>query len=96
MLLVTVPIILDQAVGYSSYFLGSGCWLLFPIIWTSLLVTIPIALDQFVGYRKKNKQSKITKKKNKQKQTNKQTTKNKNKKNERKKKRKEKYGFQKR
>jgi hypothetical protein len=52
--MVTVPITLDQAVGYSSYYFGSGCQLLFPIIldqavdycfpsfWIRLLVTVPI------------------------------------------------------
>jgi hypothetical protein len=27
--LVTVPIILDQAVGYCFYYFGPGCWLVF-------------------------------------------------------------------
>jgi hypothetical protein len=43
--LVTVPIILDQAVGYCS-----GYWLLFTLFWIRLLVTVPIILDQDVGY----------------------------------------------
>jgi hypothetical protein len=49
-LLVTVPIILDQAVGYCSHYFGSGCWLLFALFWVRLLVTVPIILDQAVGY----------------------------------------------
>jgi hypothetical protein len=32
-MLVTVPIILDQVVGYRSRYFGSGCWLLFPLFW---------------------------------------------------------------
>jgi hypothetical protein len=41
-LLVTVPIILDQVVGYCSYHFGSDCWLLFPLLWMKLLTTVPI------------------------------------------------------
>jgi hypothetical protein len=49
-MLVTVPIILDQDVGYCSHYFGSGCWLLFTLFWVGLLVTVPIILDQAVGY----------------------------------------------
>jgi hypothetical protein len=45
-MLATVPIILDQAVGYCSHYFGLGCWLLFPLFWIRLLVTIPINLSQ--------------------------------------------------
>jgi hypothetical protein len=48
-LLVTVPIILDQAVGECSGDFGSGCWLLFTLLWARLLVTVPIILDQAIG-----------------------------------------------
>jgi hypothetical protein len=59
-LLVTVPIILDQAVSDCSHYFGSGCWLLTPSFWIELLVTLPIlwirllvpvriTLDQAVG-----------------------------------------------
>jgi hypothetical protein len=48
--LVTVPIVLDQAVGYCSHFGGTGCWLLFPLFLIRLLIIIPIILDQVVGY----------------------------------------------
>jgi hypothetical protein len=41
---------LDQAVGYSSYYFGSGCWLLFPLFWIRLLVIVPIILDQAISY----------------------------------------------
>jgi hypothetical protein len=44
------PNILDQAVGYCSYYFGSGCWLLFPIFWIRRLVTVPIILNRAVGY----------------------------------------------
>jgi hydrogenase-4 membrane subunit HyfE len=47
--LVTVPIILDQAVGYCSGYYGSGCWLLLPLFWIPLLVTVPVIFDQVVG-----------------------------------------------
>jgi hypothetical protein len=50
MLVVTVPIILDQAVGYCSDYFGSGCWLLFTLFWVKLLVTVHIIFDQAVGY----------------------------------------------
>jgi hypothetical protein len=50
MLLVTVPIILDQAVGYCSDYIRLGCWLLFPLFCIGLVVTVPIILDQVVGY----------------------------------------------
>jgi hypothetical protein len=41
----TVPVILDQAFDYCSHYYGSGCWLLFPLLWIKLLVTVPIILD---------------------------------------------------
>jgi hypothetical protein len=61
MLLITVPIILDQAVGERSGDFRSGCWflfpffgssflLLFPLFWIRLLVTVPVILDQVAGY----------------------------------------------
>jgi hypothetical protein len=40
---------LDQAVGYGSYYFGSGCWLLFTLFWIRLLVTVHIILDQAIG-----------------------------------------------
>jgi hypothetical protein len=43
--LVTVPIILDQAVSNRGYYFGSGCWLLFPLFWIRLLVNVSIILD---------------------------------------------------
>jgi hydrogenase-4 membrane subunit HyfE len=60
-MLVTVHIILDQAVSYCSHYFGSGCWLLFTLFWIrmlllfklfciNLLVTVPIILNQAVGY----------------------------------------------
>jgi uncharacterized membrane protein len=49
-LLVTVPVILNEAVGHCSHYFGSGCWLLIPLFWMRLLVTVPVILDQFVGY----------------------------------------------
>jgi hypothetical protein len=49
-LLVTVPIILDQAVGHCSGDFGSGCWLLFPLFWIRLLMNVPMILDQAVTY----------------------------------------------
>jgi hypothetical protein len=48
-LLVTVPIIFNQAVGHCSSCFGTGCWLLFPLFWIRLLVTVPIMLGQAVG-----------------------------------------------
>ena len=47
---MNVPVILDQAVGYCSYYFGSGYRLLFPLFWIRPLVTFPIILDQAVGY----------------------------------------------
>jgi hypothetical protein len=44
-LLVNIPVMLDQAAGYSSYYVGSRCWLLLPLFWIRLLVTVPIILD---------------------------------------------------
>jgi hypothetical protein len=60
-LLVTVPIILDQAVGECSGDFGSVDWLLFPffgssykllfhLFWIRPLVTLLIILDQAVSY----------------------------------------------
>jgi hypothetical protein len=49
-LLVTVPIIFNQAVDHHSYHFGSGCWLMYRWFWIRLLVTVPIILDQDVGY----------------------------------------------
>jgi hypothetical protein len=59
--LVTVPIILDQAVSECSRNFGSVGWLLFPffgsgyqllflLFWIKLLVTVSFILDQAVGY----------------------------------------------
>jgi hypothetical protein len=41
-MLMTVPVILDQAVGYCSLYFGSRCWLLFKLFCIKLLVTVPI------------------------------------------------------
>jgi uncharacterized membrane protein len=49
-LLVTILIILGQAISYNSNYFGSGCWLLFTLFWIRLLVTVPVILDQVVGY----------------------------------------------
>jgi hypothetical protein len=49
-LLVTAPVILDQAAGYCLHYFGLGCWLLITLSWTWLLVIVPIILDQAVGY----------------------------------------------
>jgi hydrogenase-4 membrane subunit HyfE len=49
-LLVTVPIILNQAVGYCFHYFESGSWSLFLLYWIRLLVNVPIILDQAVGY----------------------------------------------
>jgi hypothetical protein len=48
-LLVNVPIILDQAVSYSSHYFGPGCWLLFILFWMMFLVNVPIILVQAVS-----------------------------------------------
>jgi hypothetical protein len=48
-LLVTVHIILDQAVGHRSHYFLSGCWWLFPLFWIRLLFTVFIILDQAVS-----------------------------------------------
>jgi hypothetical protein len=48
--LITIPIILDQAIGYCSEYFGSGSLLLFPLFWMKLLSTFPIILEQAVGY----------------------------------------------
>jgi hypothetical protein len=48
--LVTVPIILGQAVGYCTSDFGSGCWFLFPLFWIMLLMNVPMILDQAVAY----------------------------------------------
>jgi hypothetical protein len=59
MLLMNVPIILDQAVCECSGdfgsgcwllfpFFGSGCWLLFPLFFIWLLVNFPVIFDQVV------------------------------------------------
>ena len=48
--MVTVPIILDQTISYSSHYFGPGCWLRFLLFWIRLLVTVPNILDQAVGY----------------------------------------------
>jgi hypothetical protein len=47
-LLLTVPIILDQAVVYCSHYFGSGCWLMFPLFFIWLLVNVPVIFDQSV------------------------------------------------
>jgi hypothetical protein len=47
---VTIHIILDQVVGYCSPYFGSGCWLLFRLLWIRLLVTVPFILNHAVGY----------------------------------------------
>ena len=47
-MLATVPVILDQAVGYCSHYFGSGCWLLFKLFCIMLLVTVPIILNKAV------------------------------------------------
>jgi hypothetical protein len=47
--LVTVPIFLEQAVGYCSHNFYSGCWSSFLSFWIRLLVTVPMILDQVVG-----------------------------------------------
>jgi hypothetical protein len=49
--LITLPIILDQAVSYCSYHFGSCCRLLFTLFWIRPLVTLPIILDQAVSWR---------------------------------------------
>jgi hypothetical protein len=38
--LITVPIILDQAVDYCSHYFGSGRWLLFQLFSIKMLVTV--------------------------------------------------------
>jgi hypothetical protein len=46
---VIVPVILDESDGYRSGDFGSGCWLLFTLLWVRLLVIVPIIVDQAVG-----------------------------------------------
>jgi hypothetical protein len=46
----TVPVILDQSVGYCSHYYGSGGWLLFTLLWVRLLITVHISVDEAVGY----------------------------------------------
>ena len=48
-MLVTVPIILDQAVDYCFHFL-SVCWSLFLFFSDQDMVTVSVILDQAVGY----------------------------------------------
>jgi hypothetical protein len=43
-------IIMGHAVGCCSHYLGSCCWLLFPLFWIRLVVTVSIILGQTVGY----------------------------------------------
>jgi hypothetical protein len=49
-MLVNLPVILDQAVGYCSDDFGSGWWLLFTLFWIRILDTVQIILHQAVGH----------------------------------------------
>jgi hypothetical protein len=49
-LLIPIPIIFDQAIGYCFKYFGTGSLLLFPLFWMKLLSTFPIIMDQVLGY----------------------------------------------
>jgi hypothetical protein len=49
MMLATVHIIMGEAVGCCSHYLGSSSWLMFPLFWIRLVVAVSIILDQAIG-----------------------------------------------